>query len=127
MSDNGKHVTKNLSAAEHRARKHAAQERKRRKAGRFGGQTNLFQEVRSDKRHLVAEATMAALEEKLAHSFDRFVAKRGCDLYAAGKRLPEIFAELQKEFAETGKVGIRAFKAEVTYQMGRSQAELVMA
>jgi len=94
-----------------------------------GGSTtfNIFDERKNDQRQLAAEATMVALEQKLRHDFDKVVAQKGCDLYAAGMRLHEVIIELRKEFDKAGTVGIRAFYAEIRYQMSRPQAALAMA
>lgn len=100
---------------------------KKKHVGLEQGRLPLSTQCKLDKRDLAAQATITVLTQKLSgKTFALEVATKACASYAVGKKVSEISKEMLELFGPKARLGVRAFKEELTYQASKSQVELML-
>jgi hypothetical protein len=115
--------TKFITAEKHNETRREAKARQKHGKGKAAhiqqGQT-LFQAIRKDRREPIVDATREALQSKLSKYPDALqVVEFACDAYEWGIHIDKIQQDANSKFTRGAKLGIRAFKEELRYQLKR--------
>lgn len=122
---------KSKTAEDHNTARRAAKARQKHGKGKAPyvqrGQT-LLQAVRQDRRELAADATREALQSKLSKYPEALgVAEYACNAYEWGIHVDTIEQDVIDKFTRGAKLGIRAFKQELGYQLSHRAERLQTA